>query len=195
MLAISKIIGFENSKTPHNGVKSCFEWYKFCFSGLVFLRFRPKIDRFLVVSCDVLKQCEESVTIIDGGCARFARNIYCKIFIILAYSQYRRYKYSSCTPPGCYEICCYLFSEGTLMRPPVIAEVSPPREYAQVWLLCMPLQHSLVHRDACTYHPTPPASSTHEAQIYIMRASYPGGVVAVITGGCGAYPRMGAAYA
>ena len=117
MLAISKIIGFENSKTPHNGFKSCFEWYKFCFSGLVFLRFRPKIDRFLVVSCDVLKQCEESVTIIDGGCARFARNIYCKIFIILAYSQYRRYKYSSCTPPGCYEICCYLFSEGTLMRP------------------------------------------------------------------------------
>ena len=94
MLAISKIIGFENSKTPHNGFKSCFEWYKFCFSGLVFLRFRPKIDRFLVVSCDVLKQCEESVTIIDGECARFAKNMYCKIFIILAYSQYRRYKYS-----------------------------------------------------------------------------------------------------
>ncbi len=66
------------------------------------------------------------MTIIDGGCARFARNIHCKIFIILAYSQYRRYKYSSCTPPGCYEICCYLFSEGTLMRPPVIAEISPP---------------------------------------------------------------------
>ena len=174
MLAISKIIGFENSKTPHNGFKSCFEWYKFCFSGLVFLRFRPQIDRFLVVSCDVLKQCEESVTIIDGGCARFARGVWCKIFIILAYSQYRRYKYSSCTPPGCYEICCYLFSEGTLMRPPVIAEVSPPGN---------------------TYHPTPPASSTHKAQIYIMRASYPGGVVAVITGGCGAYPRMGAAYA
>ena len=76
MLVISKIIGFENSKTPHNGFKSCFEWYKFCFSGLVFLRFRPKIDRFLVVSCDVLKQCEESVTIIDGGCARL-RRIYC----------------------------------------------------------------------------------------------------------------------
>ena len=104
-----------------------FEWYKFCFSGLVFFFvFAPKIDRFLVVSCDVLKPCEESVTIIDGGCARFARGVWCKIFIILAYSQYRRYKYSSCTPPGCYEICCYLFSEGTLMRPPVIAEVSPP---------------------------------------------------------------------
>ena len=108
------------------------------------------------------------MTIIDGECARVAKNILCKIFIILAYSQYRRYKYSSCTPPGCYEICCYLFSEGTLMRPPVIAEVSPPGN---------------------TYHPTPPASSTHEAQIYIMRTSYPGGVVAVITGGCGAYPR------
>ena len=118
------------------------------------------------------------MTIIDGGCARVAKNILCKIFIILAYSQYRRYKYSSCTPPGCYEICCYLFSEGTLMRPPVIAEVSPPREYAQVWLLCMPP----AHRGTCTYHPTPPASSTHEVQIYIMRASYPGGVVAVITG-------------
>ena len=104
MLAISKIIGFENSKTPHNGFKSCFEWYKFCFSGLVFLRFRPKIDRFLVVSCDVLKQCEESVTIIDGECARFAKNILCKIFIILAYSQYRRYKYSSCTPEGVPEL-------------------------------------------------------------------------------------------
>ena len=98
MLAISKIIGFENSKTPHNGFKSCFEWYKFCFSGLVSSFPSPKIDRFLVVSCDVLKQCEESVTIIDGECARFAKNMYCKIFIILAYSQYRRYKYSSCTP-------------------------------------------------------------------------------------------------
>ena len=97
------------------------------FPDLFFFVFAPKIDRFLVVSCDVLKQCEESVTIIDGGCARVAKNILCKIFIILAYSQYRRYKYSSCTPPGCYEICCYLFSEGTLMRPPpVIAEVSPP---------------------------------------------------------------------
>ena len=40
------------------------------FPDLFFLRFRPKIDRFLVVSCDVLKPCEESVTIIDGGCAR-----------------------------------------------------------------------------------------------------------------------------
>ena len=191
MLAISKIIGFENSKTPHNGFKVVLNDIILLFRTCFFLRFRPKIDRFLVVSCDVLKQCEESVTIIDGECARFARNIHCKIFIILAYSQYRRYKYSSCTPPGCYEICCYLFSEGTLMRPPVIAEVSPPREYAQVWLLCMPP----AHRGTCTYHPTPPASSTHEVQIYIMRASYPGGVVAVITGGCGAYPRMGAAYA
>ena len=120
-----------------------FEWYKFCFPDLFFLRFRPKIGRFLVVSCDVLKQCEESVTIIDGGCARFARNIYCKIFIILAYSQYRRYKYSSCTPPGCYEICCYLFSEGTLMRPPGYRRGIPSGEYVQVWLLCMPLQYSL----------------------------------------------------
>ena len=126
MLAISKIIGFENSKTPHNGFKVVLNDINSAFRTCFFLRFRPKIDRFLVVSCDVLKQCEESVTIIDGECARFARNIHCKIFIILAYSQYRRYKYSSCTPPGCYEICCYLFSEGTLMRPPVIAEVSPP---------------------------------------------------------------------
>ena len=188
MLAISKIIGFENSKTPHNGFKVVLNDINSAFRTCFFLRFRPKIDRFLVVSCDVLKQCEESVTIIDGGCARFARNIYCKIFIILAYSQYRRYKYSSCTPPGCYEICCYLFSEGTLMRPGYRRGI-PSGEYVQVWLLCMPLQHSLVHRGACTYHPTPPASSTHEAQIYIMRASYPGGVVAVITGGCGAYPR------
>jgi len=68
------------------------------FPDLFFFVFAPKIDRFLVVSCDVLKQCEESVTIIDGECARFAKNIYFKIFIILAYSQYRRYKYSSCTP-------------------------------------------------------------------------------------------------
>ena len=180
------------------------------------------------------------MTIIDGGCARFARGVWCKIFIILAYSKYRRYKYSSCTPPGCYEICCYLFSEGTLMRPPVIAEVSPPGNTYKYGccvclynirgnthkyeLLCMSstifsrgwkisllggaqrthadlaqhsAHHSPAHRDACTYHPhpTPAASSTHEAQIYIMRASYPGGVVAVITGGCGAYPRMGAAYA
>ena len=159
MLAISKIIGFENSKTPHNGFKSCFEWYKFCFSGLVFLRFRPKIDRFLVVSCDVLKQCEESVTIIDGGCARFAKNIYCKIFIILAYSQYRRYKYSSCTPPGCYEICCYLFSEGTLMRPPVIAEVSPPGNtykyivaHAHITLHHQPPVHTKYRYTSCAPH-------------------------------------------
>jgi len=117
MLAISKIIGFENSKTPHNGFKSCLNDIILLSRTCFFFVFAPQIDRFLVVSCDVLKQCEESVTIIDGGCARFARNIYCKIFIILAYSQYRRYKYSSCTPPGCYEICCYLFSEGTLMRP------------------------------------------------------------------------------
>jgi len=94
MLAISKIIGFENSKTPHNGFKSCLNDINSAFRTCFFFVFRPKIDRFLVVSCDVLKQCEESVTIIDGGCARFARNIHCKIFIILAYSQYRRYKYS-----------------------------------------------------------------------------------------------------
>ena len=36
------------------------------FPDLFFFVFAPKIDRFLVVSCDVLKQCEESVTIIDG---------------------------------------------------------------------------------------------------------------------------------
>ena len=83
------------------------------------------------------------MTIIDGGCARFARNIYCKIFIILAYSQYRRYKYSSCTPPGCYEICCYLFSEGTLMRPPVIAEVSPPGNTHKYGCCVCLLQYSL----------------------------------------------------
>ena len=154
MLAISKIIGFENSKTPHNGFKSCFEWYKFCFSGLVFLRFRPKIDRFLVVSCDVLKQCEESVTIIDGGCARFARNIYCKIFIILAYSQYRRYKYSSCTPPGCYEICCYLFSEGTLMRPR-LSQRYPLRGIRTSMNCCVCLRHIVAHAHITLHHQPP----------------------------------------
>ena len=85
----------------------------------------------------------------------------------------------------------------------------PSGEYVQVWKISLlggaqrthadlaqhSAHHSQVHRDTCTNHPTPAASSTHEAQIYIMRASYPGGVVAVITGGCGAYPRMGAAYA
>ena len=94
--------------------------------------------------------------------------------------------HSSCTPLGCYEICCYLFSEGTLMRPPVISEVSPPGNTHKYELLCMSstifsrvwkisllggaqrthadlaqhsAHHSPAHRDTCTY-PTPPASST-----------------------------------
>ena len=113
MLAISKIIGFENSKTPHNGFKSFLNDIILLSRTCFFFVFAPQIDRFLVVSCDVLKQCEESVTIIDGECARFARNIHCKIFIILAYSQYRRYKYSSCTPGGCAPATYYSGMGGT----------------------------------------------------------------------------------
>jgi hypothetical protein len=128
---------------------------------------------------------------------------------------------SEVSPPGnmynmncC--VCLYNIRGNTHKYELLCMPLQHPREYAQVWLLCMPstifsrvwkifllgraqrthadlaqhsAHHSQVHRGACTYHPTPPASSTHEAQIYIMRASYPGGVVAVITGGCGAYPR------
>ena len=98
MLAISKIIGFENSKTPHNGFKVVLNDINSAFPDLFFFVFAPKIDRFLVVSCDVLKPCEESVTIIDGGCARFARGVWCKIFIMLLFSQCRWFIHFSPRP-------------------------------------------------------------------------------------------------
>ena len=46
MLAISKIIGFENSKTPHNGFKSCLNDIILLSRTCFFFVFAPKSTDF-----------------------------------------------------------------------------------------------------------------------------------------------------
>ena len=46
MLAISKIIGFENSKTPHNGFKVVLNDINSAFPDLFFFVFAPQSTDF-----------------------------------------------------------------------------------------------------------------------------------------------------